>query len=289
MKILVAVEPGEQQADALALARTLAGGGEDEVVVANAYRWEPAVYVIAKDHEDVIKEDAKQIAATAGEQLGVPFRTLVVNDDSAARGLVRAARAEHSDVLVLGPAHRTGAGHALLGGTAERVLHDAPCPVVVAPRGYATRAGELRRVGVAFDGGGEAQAAARWAADLARDIGGTLELVAVLVPPRVAAYPNAAAAYVELFESERAALRRLLDETVAELPQEVQPTGRLLEGAAAARLSEATADYDLLVMGSRGYGRLGRVFLGGVSRGVLADARCPVAVIPRRVAQDATG
>ena len=38
---------------------------------------------------------------------------------------------------------------------------------------------------------------------------------------------------------------------------------------------------DLLVCGSRAYGPLRAVLLGGVSRRVTADARCPVIVLPR--------
>jgi nucleotide-binding universal stress UspA family protein len=38
---------------------------------------------------------------------------------------------------------------------------------------------------------------------------------------------------------------------------------------------------DLLVCGSRGYGPLRAVLLGGVSRRVAAEAHCPVIVLPR--------
>jgi nucleotide-binding universal stress UspA family protein len=40
---------------------------------------------------------------------------------------------------------------------------------------------------------------------------------------------------------------------------------------------------DVLVCGSRGYGPLRAVLLGGVSRRVVAEARCPVIVLPRGV------
>jgi nucleotide-binding universal stress UspA family protein len=40
---------------------------------------------------------------------------------------------------------------------------------------------------------------------------------------------------------------------------------------------------DLLVCGSRGYGPVRAVLLGGVSRRVAAEARCPVIVLPRGV------
>ena len=38
---------------------------------------------------------------------------------------------------------------------------------------------------------------------------------------------------------------------------------------------------DLVVCGSRGYGPIRSVLLGGVGHGLLRDAQCPVIVIPR--------
>jgi hypothetical protein len=43
----------------------------------------------------------------------------------------------------------------------------------------------------------------------------------------------------------------------------------------------ASALVDLLVMGSRAYGPVKSVMLGGVSRQVIAHADCPVLVLPR--------
>jgi nucleotide-binding universal stress UspA family protein len=42
---------------------------------------------------------------------------------------------------------------------------------------------------------------------------------------------------------------------------------------------------DLLVCGSRGYGPLRSVLLGGVSRQLVDDAHCPVLVLPREAGQ----
>jgi nucleotide-binding universal stress UspA family protein len=57
---------------------------------------------------------------------------------------------------------------------------------------------------------------------------------------------------------------------------------RVLEGAPLDHLAEQSRELDLLVVGSRGYGPLRRVLLGGVSGALLQTAACPVVVVPRR-------
>jgi hypothetical protein len=48
-------------------------------------------------------------------------------------------------------------------------------------------------------------------------------------------------------------------------------------------LVEMSADLDVLVCGSRGYGPLRAALLGSVSRRVAGAAQCPVIVVPRGV------
>jgi len=52
-------------------------------------------------------------------------------------------------------------------------------------------------------------------------------------------------------------------------------------------LIAASDRLDLLVCGSRGYGPQRAVLLGGVSRRVAAEARCPVIVLARGIEADA--
>jgi nucleotide-binding universal stress UspA family protein len=53
-----------------------------------------------------------------------------VEEGDAAMGIVRAARATQSDLIVIGTHGRTGLGRLLMGSVAENVLRTAPCPVV---------------------------------------------------------------------------------------------------------------------------------------------------------------
>ena len=54
----------------------------------------------------------------------------------------------------------------------------------------------------------------------------------------------------------------------------------MLEGDAATELAAASAELDLLVLGSRGYGSVRSALLGSVSRALVRSAACPVVVLP---------
>jgi nucleotide-binding universal stress UspA family protein len=74
----------------------------------------------------------------------------------------------------------------------------------------------------------------------------------------------------------------LLESLRARLPGADDTSMRLVEGSPADRLIEVADDEgaELLVVGSRGRGALSSAVLGGVSRKVARDARCPVVVVP---------
>lgn len=65
--------------------------------------------------------------------IGVKVKTAVVEDDSAAAGLLGSAEREHADLIVIG-AHGQGSVFGrLLGATAYRISHRARVPVVIVP------------------------------------------------------------------------------------------------------------------------------------------------------------
>ena len=77
----------------------------------------------------------------------------------------------------------------------------------------------------------------------------------------------------------------MLAEGVREAGTKATVEGRKLDGPPAATLARACeGGVDLLVAGSRGYGPLMRVLLGSVSTQLVAEAPCPVLVVPRPTA-----
>lgn len=102
------------------------------------------------------------------------------------------------------------------------------------------------------------------------------------------ATPNAAvgwAAYGHaLEEAERRSHERRegrLARALRKLSPDVDASGQVVLGDPVTSLLRASASVDLLVLGSRGYGPLRRVLLGGVSGQVVRGASCPVVVVPR--------
>jgi nucleotide-binding universal stress UspA family protein len=177
---------------------------------------------------------------------------------------------EQADLVVVGSSRRSAFGAPLPATTAERLLHDAPCPVAVAPRGYS--GGDIRRVGVAYDGSPEADAALRAAESLALELPAALTVYCVVEPGADAEQPTNAA-------TER--VRDLWHGILDNRPQCLKPEWLLVHGVPAAEIAgRAYGVIDLLFVGSHRYGPVRRALLANVSGAIVREAGCPVVVVP---------
>ncbi|MQA76396.1 MAG: hypothetical protein GEU88_19075 [Solirubrobacterales bacterium] len=169
-------------------------------------------------------------------------------------------------MVVLGSAHRGRLGRILLGSVGSALLSGAPCAIAVAPRDYAEREKRrVLRVGVAFSGSDESWPALEAAISLAGRVHASLTVLAV-VDPRQYSYAAASpmvnsAAYQADAERE---MERVLDGAIDRVPAGLPVERRLITGDPATLIGEAAADFDLLILGSRGYGPLRRALLGEV-------------------------
>jgi nucleotide-binding universal stress UspA family protein len=264
--IIVGVDGSPRSEDAVALARRL---GAERVIVAHAFPYDDAPNRAANlVYRKALEEDAQALV----ERLGNGLETRTIADWSAARALHRLAEETRAELIVVGSTHTGHLGRVVPGATAERLLHGAPCAVAVAPDGYRTRAdAPLRRVGAAYDGSAESGAAVAGAAAVARAEGAALELIRV--------WPAERYALLYTDGDLGAAVRDELEEAAARAGGE--PV--YIEGDPAQVLVERTRELDLIVVGSRGYGPLRAVLLGGVSGRLSRHAHCPAIVVPRGV------
>ncbi len=208
--------------------------------------------------------------------------TLAAVDPSPARMLQELAAERGGPLIVVGSSHLGRLGRVVPGSTAERLLHGAPCPVVVVPKHASAPTGPLARIGVAVDGSRESDSALRSAAEVAHAHDTELRVIAVCDAHRFGApaAQNGPGFFIDHDTRARRAQERL-DAAVAEVEGDVRVTPVLREGAPAAELVAESESLDVLFLGSRGYGPLRAVLLGGVSGAVVRDAACPVVVTPR--------
>jgi nucleotide-binding universal stress UspA family protein len=266
--ILVGYNGRPESRDALALTTMLARVLRSRVVLA----WVQPVAPLDVPYEAIlgpVQARAENALAEVVRELhddGVEAESRVGLFGSAAQGLQDFAEQESADLVVVGSSHRGRLGRVVAGTVGTRLLNGAPCPVAVAPKGFAdTSQGYIRHVGVGFDGSPESEQALQWAERLAFTTQAELRLLV---------------ACEEAPERARRVLTDGLDRVT-----DCRATGMVRAGAAAEQLTLHSATVDLLVVGSRGYGPLRRVLLGTVSGHLVEQSHCPVVVTPRAAAE----
>jgi nucleotide-binding universal stress UspA family protein len=137
------------------------------------------------------------------------------------------------------------------------------------------------RIVVAVDGSGHARQALLTAAACARELGATLTLLTVYhEPPGFEGEPQYSA---DLEAAIRNARALLADEEAVVQEAGGPAVQKDLLGAAhpaaAILAAAASGQYDLLVMGTRGLGRLESALLGSVSAQVAAGSAIPVLIV----------
>ncbi len=133
---------------------------------------------------------------------------------------------------------------------------------------------------LAVDGSQHGQHAARVAGDLARAVQARQLYVVVAYEP-VPSYvrePNLSEA-VAARKAEAQQILQQAQESIGNLPAKIEP--EVIEGSIAEAILEVAnaRNCDVIVMGSRGYGRLEGAILGSNSQKVASQAPCPVLIV----------
>jgi len=151
-----------------------------------------------------------------------------------------------------------------------------------------TRSQSLReadgRIVVGVDGSLPSKAALAWAIHQAKLTGAVVEAVIAWHHPASYGYPVTVPDDTDYRKlAEKVAADAVADVTGPAGPVEIR--SRAVEGNAATALLAASADAELLVVGSRGHGGFVEALLGSVSQHCVHHATCPVVIIrdPNRV------
>jgi len=284
-KIIVGVDQSEGSHDAIALASGLAGITGAELMLVNAFPYDTRPSrTLNREFEDYLRKDSTELLERLRGDVEGAVEIKAIPNPSPAHGLHELAEREDAALIVVGSTHTGRAGRVLPGSTGERLLHGSPCPIAVAPKGYTWRPGaEPGIVGCGFDGTQSAQRALQAAEQIAAATGARLRVIRAFqalpydVPPK--GVPMGGINYNDKLQ-ERASDE--VNEAVAKLEGDVRAEPFFAVGNAAQILAKASEQLDFLVLGSRGYGPLHSVVVGGVAGRVVREAACPVIVLPRR-------
>ena len=280
--IIVGVDPLAPDPSPVALGAALGRLTGAPLVVAATYLHDTVTNAVSGGR---VEQDLRATATAALQEVAgeVDAERVVAGGFSASRVLHDLAVERDAGLLVVGSSRRGRLGRLAPGTTAERLLHGTPCPVAVAPAGLA---GDWapRAIGVGFIDVDEGRNALAAADALARASHATLEAVTAIEPLRTGR--SAAVPPYDVgtgSDAARATAETALRGALASLDRE-PGEGRVVFGEPVDALVDLSDRVDLVVCGSRGYGPIESVLMGGVSHGLLRDAHCPVIVIPRGAA-----
>lgn len=287
-KLIIGYDPEHGGADVLRLGRLFAETLAMKPTVLAALPW-PAHLLGPDDLQKQVDGAMSERFAVVREELAdLDPELRAVASPSAAKALHELAESDDVQLLVLGSSHHGRIGRTLVGSVGESLAHGAPCAIAVAPHGYAAREQHaLKRIAVAFDGSPEAEAALATAVGIADRSGGALVLIAVADYPRYGYATEWSILSGEgLHDREREDKERLLASALGQIPAALESSGRVESGDAAAKLAEASAEFDLMVVGSRAYGPVRTTLLGSTTRKLIRNCACPVLVLPRGTGPD---
>ncbi len=187
-----------------------------------------------------------------------------------ARDIARAAEAAGGDLIIVASQGYGAVRRALLGSVAASLVRTSEVPVLIvgAARKRVTFEDVMAAVDLSPIGKQIVAAAKRFSAD------GRVHIVSAVEPPPFVAeaLPGHFGA-VEHARLRAAQLERLQPHGDVEIIDGPSPAEAIL-GAAAAK------GVDLLVIGTSGHSAWHRMFVGSTATRVLADAPCPVLVVP---------
>lgn len=271
--VIIGVDEHGQGQDPIALARWLAEP-HAKLSLAHVYpgaatAWPGATVAVGAEERDA----AMQLLSEARAKADIDAELLTIAASSPARGLHILAQQEGADLLVVGSCHRGVVGRVALGDDANASLNGAPCAVAVAPAGYAKDADVMREIGVGYNDSRESHHAVAIARALAEQHGARLSAMEVLSLP------------AHLFAGTAAAVDVPITDMVREGRERVAQLGDVeahaVYGNPAEELGLYSSSLDLLVVGSRDYGPVGRLMHGSTSRNLARNTRSPLLVLTR--------
>jgi nucleotide-binding universal stress UspA family protein len=279
-QVVVGVDEREGGRDAVALAHNLLSR-DGELTLAYVFAGDPHIYRSASAaYEASERERARELLERTREETGVQANLRWRGSPSVGRGLHELCEVIGADLLVVGSSRRGLLGRVLIGDDTRAALNGAPCAIAIAPAGYSQQPVAMREIGVGYDGSPESEHAVAVARKVAAQCGAKLSAFEAVSLPTYA------------FLGGPAPIDDALEGLVDDARKRIEALGGVEAHAAyghpAEQLGVYSASLDLLIVGSRGYGPIGRLIHGSTSQQLAHSARCPLLVLTRAARETET-
>ena len=272
-QIVVGVDEHEGGRDAIALARNVLAR-DGELTLAYVFAGDPHVYRSASAaYEASERERASELLERTRAETGVQAHLRWRGSPSVGRGLHELCEVIGADLLVVGSSRRGLLGRVLIGDDTRAALNGAPCAIAIAPAGYSHQPVAMREIGVGYDGSPESEHAVAVARKVAAQCGAKLSAFEAVSLPTYA-FLGGPAPIDDAFEG-------LVDDARKRIEALDGVEPHAAYGHPAVELGVYSASLDLLIVGSRGYGPMGRLIHGSTSQQLAHTARCPLLVLTR--------
>lgn len=269
--VLVGVDGRQGGRDAIALAQQLAA---PDARLTLAHIWGPFLGRAAAELSPLEQKKGREVLEREQALAAVKAQLVLRGEVPVGMGLHALAEETGADLLVVGSTRHALLGRVLVGDDCRAALDGAPCATAVATRGYAHVAHALQRLGVGYDDSPESDHALAVARELAALNDATIRACWVVSLQDVREERPIPADWP-------AAIDKLIDRHADRLAQLEGVHGTVTYGGPREELVQFGKALDLLIVGSRNYGPVERLFHGTVSRYLLAHATCPLLVLPR--------
>ncbi len=271
--VLVGVDSHGGGRDAIALSEVLLAkdGG---LTLANVSSGDARIWHGSETEHDVAeREHALKLLEHARDQAGVEAQLRWRNSSSVGRGLHELCEVIGADLLVVGSSRHGLLGRVLMGDDTRAALNGAPCAIAIAPSGYAEQSVAVREIGVGYNGSPESEHAVVIGRKVAAEHAAKLSAFEAVSLPSYA------------FLGSPAPIDGAIDELVDNARERIGSLGGVeahaVYGNPAEELALFSASLDLLIVGSRDYGPIGRLVHGSTSQQLARAARCPLLVLTR--------
>jgi nucleotide-binding universal stress UspA family protein len=219
--------------------------------------------------ENALVEERKKLVVDSG----LSCVTMVVDSDDVAGEIIRAGEKGRYDLIVVGSRGVSGIRSWILGSVSKRVAKEAKGSVLIVKN----KIDSLPKILLAYDGSSESKRALAIAIELGKKFNGQVNPVAVVNIP----LSPEGHVMTDIDRWEKEMKSYVVDAVTALKEQNIPGEGKVLNSVDVARaISEEAAknNYDLIIAGSRGLGRLRSLFLGSVASGIADSSKTNVLI-----------